>query len=364
MTPFFITGFLRSGTTLLEKYLHNHPQMVVASQPFPFLFKALKETFFRSLGMDVPRYPLGHLCGDAGYGRQAFLDFASTHHFTDAEVKAIFEQMRGYSGQLTPGVFDLPLKGGTLQQVFVQCATQFPALFDAPAAEHVGVKEVFCEEFIPLFLQHRMPVLLILRDPRAVVASIHCGRGGEYANAGLSVLHILRCWRKSVAYAMRFSGEQGFHWMTYERLAQDPAACLQPIARAFGADPFPDAVLSGALLSQDASPWRGNSSFGAPDARNPRFRKLLDADTITFIDTLCQAEMQWLGMEHDAHSAKTVLESYQDLFQPGAPFLSQEDKQTEYHRLAALAAQVIDPAEAENWCIYPSVQRRLHAVLH
>lgn len=364
MTPFFITGFLRSGTTLLEKYFHNHPQMVVASQPFPFLFRASKEAFYRSLGMAVPYYPLGHLCGDAGYGRQAFLDFARTHCFSASEVTTIFEQMRGYSGQLTPGLLDLPIKGGTLQEVFEQCAVQFPTLFNSPTARHVGVKEVFCEEFIPVFLTKHTPVVLILRDPRAVVASIHCGRGGEYANAGLSVLHILRCWRKSVAYAMRFSGKQGFHWITYEALAQDSAACLQPIAKSLGAAPFPEAVLSGALMSQDGSAWRGNSSFTAPDAQNPRFRTLLDADTIAFIDTLCHAEMQWLGMEHDAQSAQTVLDHFRDPFQPGNAPLSKEDKQTEHRRLAAVSAAVITPEDAENWCIFPSVQRQLHAALH
>ncbi|MFH2071358.1 MAG: sulfotransferase, partial [Actinomycetota bacterium] len=30
-----ITGAYRSGTTLLEKLLHNHPDLSVAMQPFP-----------------------------------------------------------------------------------------------------------------------------------------------------------------------------------------------------------------------------------------------------------------------------------------------------------------------------------------
>lgn len=51
--------------------------------------------------------------------------------------------MRGYGGQLTHGLLDLLIKGGTLQEVFEQSAVQFPTLFNTQTARYVGVKEVF-----------------------------------------------------------------------------------------------------------------------------------------------------------------------------------------------------------------------------
>ncbi|EDZ41146.1 conserved hypothetical protein [Rhodobacteraceae bacterium HTCC2083] len=363
MTPFFITGFLRSGTTLLEKYFHNHPQMVAASQPFPFLYQAVKEDFYTHLDISIPRYPLGHLCGEQDYSRQAFLDFATSHHLSDAKVSAVFERMHEYSGQLTPAALDLPTQGGTLTEIIQRSALHFPGVFQKPAVQYAGSKEVFCEEYIPVFLKQGMPVVLIIRDPRAVVASIHGGRGSTYANAGLSVLHILRCWRKSVAYVMRFSNASGFHWMTYEALAHDPASCLQPIAKALGLSSFPDAVLSGALISQDGSTWHGNSSFERPDAENPKYQTMLDSDVIAFIDTLCHAEMEWLGMGHSALSTKTVLDAFRDPFQPGGLALSKDDKEAECRRLNVLSAKSVSLEEAESWCLYPSVQKQLRVTL-
>lgn len=359
MTPFFITGFLRSGTTLLEKYLHNHPQMAVASQPFPFLFYAVKEAFYRHKGLDVPRYPLGHLFLEKGYTRAEFLAFAQTYRLNATEVQGVMEKMRGYSGQLTPQVLDMPVQEGTCAEVFAAYAARFPALFAKPDALFAGSKEVFCEEFIPLFLSQHMPVVLILRDPRAVVASIHGGRGGDYANAGLSVLHILRAWRKSVAYAMRFAGEAGFHFMTYEALAQNPAAMLQPLAQSLGLEPFPDAVLGGKLFTQAGTPWRGNSSFTRPSGAAPRYREVLDAQTLAFIEAVCAPEMAWLGMSYEPCHAAEAVAAFRDVFQPSSPALTPAEQQQETTRLAMVSAQHPAPEHGEEWFIFAQNLRAL-----
>jgi Sulfotransferase family len=46
----FVTGMQRSGTTLLEKLLHAHPELSVLSQPFPLLFVEVKRAFLESIG--------------------------------------------------------------------------------------------------------------------------------------------------------------------------------------------------------------------------------------------------------------------------------------------------------------------------
>ena len=57
----FITGMARSGTTLLEKMLANHPQLSMISQPFPRLFVHAKRQFVESLGQTQPLHALEHL---------------------------------------------------------------------------------------------------------------------------------------------------------------------------------------------------------------------------------------------------------------------------------------------------------------
>lgn len=362
MTPLFTTGFLRSGTTLLEKYLHNHPQMVVASQPLPFVFTHAKREFYASLGHEPPAYPLGHLQGEGGYRREDFLAFLMQHRFSSAALQPQLEAMRGYSGQLTPAVLDMPVPSGSFFEVYSAYASRYPALFGKPHARYSGSKEVFCEEFIPLFLAQDCPVVLILRDPRAVVASIHGGRGGEYANAGLSVLYILRCWRKSVAYALRYAEHPCFHAIHYEALAQSPAAVLQPLAQALGLSPFPDTVVAGTLLSQDGTAWRGNSSFSRPDSGAPRYLQVLDAGTIAFIDTLCAAEMHVLGMSHSPQETAAVLEHFREPFLSGRPALSEQDKQDELQRAAMLAHPMSSDEQAvsEAQFIFAPVRQMLY----
>lgn len=363
MTPFFITGFLRSGTTLLEKYLHNHPQAVVASQPFPYLFYTVKDAFYRRLGVDVPRYPLGNLFGERLYLREQFADFLVQYRMSSAEVQSVMERMRGYSGQMTPALLDEPAPGGKFIDVFREYSARYPQLLAKPGVRCAGSKEVFCEEFIPYFLREGVPVALIIRDPRAVVASIHGGRGANYANAGLSVLHILRSWRKSVAFAIHHAGHPQFHWMRHEQLSLSPGDTLAPLARALGLARFPDAVLQGELVSQDGSRWQGNSSFGAPEAGVPRYRQYLDAQTIAFIDTVCGPEMAWLGIAGELPATAQAIDAFRDPFQPGCPALAEQDRQAELARLDMIAnghAGNSGAAEAESWFVFSSVRPALH----
>ena len=56
----FITGFLRSGTTLLEKLVHALPGACIGPQPFPFLYYDTKRAFLRARGCDaIQGYLLG-----------------------------------------------------------------------------------------------------------------------------------------------------------------------------------------------------------------------------------------------------------------------------------------------------------------
>ena len=56
----FITGLYRSGTTLLEKLIHNHPKCFVASQPSPELYFKIKEQFLISKDT-FSKFPLNNL---------------------------------------------------------------------------------------------------------------------------------------------------------------------------------------------------------------------------------------------------------------------------------------------------------------
>ncbi|PLX35254.1 MAG: sulfotransferase family protein [Hyphomicrobiales bacterium] len=357
-----ITGFLRSGTSLLEKYLHNHPQLVIASQPFPFLYYRLKEAFYAELGRKAPRYPLGHLFGERLYRRAQFLDFVTRFQMTSEQVDEVMRSMKGYSGQLTPELIEVARPSGTLVDIFRGFASHYPNLLHKTEAQFGGSKEVFCEEYIPYFLDMEVPCVLIIRDPRAVVASIHCGKGESYANASLTVLYILRGWRKSVAYAIQHAEHPRFHWIGFEQLTTSPISALQALVKDIGLTPFPEEVFDKPLRAQDGSEWQGNSSFGRPESNGPRYRQFLDAETIAFIEAVCGPEMDWLGLSRQAQLPAGTIETFSDPFQPGRPALSEEDRKMELERLELIAHAgelSSDEAEREAWFIFPSVETEL-----
>ncbi|MBM3618244.1 MAG: sulfotransferase [Alphaproteobacteria bacterium] len=352
--PFFITGFLRSGTTLLEKLLHNHPQIAVASQPFPYLFLRTKQDFFHEMQLPVPRYPLGDLFLENRYTRGDFLRFMQSYTLSEAVCREELDRMRGYSGQMTPELLDMLAERGHLAQVFRSYASTFPELLRKPSTHFSGSKEVFCEEFIPYFLSEGIPTLLIIRDPRAVVNSIHSGRGSTYANSGLTVLQILRAWRKSVAYAMRFEGSPNFHLIRHEQLAENPQTALRKVFADWNLPPLPDSVMTGEIRAQDGSLWRGNSSFSSPKTATPRYLEMLDRQTLEFIETVCAPEMRWLEMDfHTDASHKDRLEiisGFRDMFQKDAPALETSDAESERRRLRMCDEN--DVKNAEKWFIF------------
>src|SRR5687767_15311816 len=96
----FVTGMPRSGTTLAEKLLSQHPAISLLSQPFPFLFLNAKRAFLTTIDRGGDPYPLGDLFAET----YAVGDF--TRHLLDRQidahtVNAVFAAMAGYSGQYT-----------------------------------------------------------------------------------------------------------------------------------------------------------------------------------------------------------------------------------------------------------------------
>ncbi len=100
----FITGFLRSGTTLVEKLVHALPGACIGPQPFPFLYHDTKRAFLRARGLEDERYPLGHLFGENRYRPEDFEAFLAHHRLTREAVAESFARMQHYSGWQLPAI--------------------------------------------------------------------------------------------------------------------------------------------------------------------------------------------------------------------------------------------------------------------
>jgi hypothetical protein len=325
----FVTGMQRSGTTLLEKLLGTQPGVSLMSQPFPLLFSALKAAFLRTIG-GGDRYPLGHLFLETRYAPDAFAAFLRRDFSrTGIDLAAVFEEMRSYSGQYTrfeKAQVDHALTSiGTGRDSLAVLEGLYRHLAPTAGAALRGGKETTCEEFLPAMVRAGWRCVLIVRDPRDVVASLNHGAGSDFGGRIKPTLFNVRHWRKSVAFALELEGAPGFAWLRYEDLVRDPLAAMGRIADAVGQAPVDEGALREPFHANGGGGWSGNSSHqsldGISQAPVGTYRRVLEPAVARFIEASCLPEMRLLeyAVEVDREAAPGVIGSFQE------PYATRED---------------------------------------
>jgi hypothetical protein len=188
---------------------------------------------------------------------------------------------------LAPGNF-----ANTLDQLYRQLAR-------VKSTRWVGGKDNLCEEFLPHLLENGAFCVVVLRDPRDMLASLNHGRGEEFGGKLKPTLFNLRHWRKSVAFALHLRNHPRFVAVRYEDLVGDPVARLNEIARrldipAFSADMFADGI-----KDQDGTPWGGNSSYAESRRLDSSsvgaYRQVLPQEVVAFTEAVCYPELAALN---------------------------------------------------------------------
>jgi len=306
MQTILVTGMQRSGTTLLDKILGNHPRISLLSQPFPLLFIEVKRRFLHLLGEQNTRYPLGNLFLESRYGE------ADLHRFLDGlalaapDVRAVLAEGAGFSGQYTrflPERLEAALarlEPGDLAGVLAQL---YRSLAHRSEAGWVGGKETLWEELLPFLLDRGSAGVVILRDPRDVIASLNYGHGPEQAGRLKPTLFNVRNWRKSVAFALHLQDRPRFLWLRYEDLVARPSEALGRITDLLGVEPFGEELFADGIRDQDGRLWTGNSSHGALRGIDPlalsRQRGSLPSEIRRYVEATCWPELRCLDYPAD-----------------------------------------------------------------
>lgn len=365
----FVTGMQRSGTTLLDKLLAGHPEVSLLSQPFPFLFLHAKRQLLRQLGGPEDPYPLGSLFRETRYRPEDLVPFLARLRLDRATLRELFEAMQGWSGQgerFDPGQVAAALDRLAPGDFHATVAQLYRALAHRPAARWCGGKEILCEEFLPYLLDRGCRCLLILRDPRDVVASLNSGRGEDFGGRRKPTLFNLRNWRKSVAFGLALAGRPGFLALRYEDLVAAPLAELDRIAALLGISPFDESWFAAGLRDQAGQPWSGNSSHlafqGIGRDSVGAYARLLPPDVIAFVEAACQPEMRRLGyaVGLPAEEAPAVLCGFVDPYAGERPELAACDsaasREDEVRRLRLLA----EPAgDLRPWFLFDAAYEAL-----
>jgi sulfotransferase family protein len=312
----------RSGTTLLDKLLCNHLQLSVLSQPAPLLFTEIKRSFLDRFERRHDAFPLNDLFLEDDYTVDQFNDYLNDYRLGSGSLSKLFKARQ--RGQYTE--FDQ----SRLESFFdrldsVDLAGFLAALYSnfthRAGADAFGGKETLCEEYLPYFLARGFKCILILRDPRDVLASLNYGRGSEYGGTAKATLFNLRNWRKSVAFALHLTANSNFLWLRYEDLVAAPLASLNRVAALLKVKPFLGHPFAGGIKNQEGEVWRGNSSHfdqdGISAASIGVYQRLLPRGVIRYAEAVCYPELRALGypVSCELNEVPDIITSFSEPFE-------------------------------------------------
>ena len=279
----FITGFPRSGTTLVERILGNQSNVYIAHQLFPTLFLNIKKFYLKNSGISRS-YPF--LPKPSEEEQEGFLGFLNNTEFTSDQIKAWMMEGLDYVAmgekQLLSG---LPEIEGKLIDIIGKL------LLELASSENVllGFKDVMMDEFIPYFKSKGVKVISVIRDPRAMIYSlINSEEMGDYR----PTLFNLQVWKRGLLMA----NSSNSYVIKYEKLIQEFEFEIRRLGefldKELDLDVFP-------LKKNDQQVWSNNTSFnqskGLSKASLSSYETGLSKDAIAYIESVCFNEMIDLG---------------------------------------------------------------------
>lgn len=303
----FITGMLRSGTTLFDKLLNRHPLLNVVSQPFFSLYSITKAAYndafgFRGLPL-TPKFMERH-----NPNTPSFDQWLRSSYIQDGLLRAIEEGSTTAKGQGTPLLRGraLRLHPGSFFSIWKQLHAHVLDSYGAPGrGGYMGSKEVLCEEFVPYLADHGSKCFIIVRDPRAVVASLNSGEYQRRVGDTYPILLNVRNWRKSVAYALWAKKQRNILCVRYEDVVCDCGSVLDRVASHLGISDFSTDWYVDGIEDQDGTKWKGNSSFSEMEfidsASMDKWRNILDPGIIRLIESCTYPELLALGYIPDSN---------------------------------------------------------------
>lgn len=298
----FITGSYRSGTTLIEKLLHNHKNITIASQPMPLLYIYLKREFNRTKNI-TSRYPLNHLFLNDVYDKEEFYQFLDEYLISDKLLEEIFDDLKNYIGLWTPEILEYQYKfeQGSFKNILKQLHLLIKLIFPKEKQIYMGSKEILCEEYIPYLLDNGTKIILSIRDPRDMITSLNFRERDNQTGQRRPILYSIRTWRKSVAYAIAYKNYPNFFAYRYEDLVNNSLDLLKNITNFLDLHEIDKDIFNNGIYDQTGKTWLGNSSFndkkGISSNSIGKYKNILPKEVISYIESCCYPEMKYLKYE-------------------------------------------------------------------
>ncbi|EAR22745.1 sulfotransferase family protein [Nitrococcus mobilis] len=211
-SPIFIVGMPHSGTTLLQASLAAHPQIAIAPQT-------------RFLSYWVPHHPTAEPQDERDFER-FWTEFVDSSQFQNLGLDA-------------DTLYDRLLARGvpTFKTVFSTLLRAHAWRCGKPQwGEQTSSHRCYIGQLLDWYPSAR--IIYMLRDPRAIVASL---LDAPWTNAAPE-FHAAH-WRDSIQALLRWGCDERLYRVHYEALLIDPEAVLRKVC-AFLGEPFDPAVLA------------------------------------------------------------------------------------------------------------------------
>ncbi|QLA17057.1 sulfotransferase family protein [Desulfolutivibrio sulfoxidireducens] len=311
MKTLFVTGMFRSGTTLMSRMLHAHPDIGLASDGlFPF-FKHLRSAVARRAGV-ASDSPFHAPLADYYFGEQkevldAILAADLDPPLAPEERRLLLDRVATwctghpqYAPLLEPHVRDCP--GESFAVLLQGLLEVVHAVYGRGTATITAFKEVWTTEFIWALARSfpEMRFLCVVRDPRSVFAS------KMHRQALYPPLFLARQWRKLAALSLLAARDPALGprvcVVRFEDLVLSPRDTTRQVCR------FLDIAWNASMIRPESfvdgygDPWRQNTAYGAggtgfdPGAATSWEQALTGRET-AFVEGLCWPEAGLFGYE-------------------------------------------------------------------
>jgi Sulfotransferase family len=309
--PFFlISGMFHSGTTLLARVLHAHPELAVASDPYSPLFKAFRNQVVCATEPGQA-FDQNSPFGDYYFSPREQLFYDSIKNasldrpFSVIKLFTLQEQIRQVSEKNSPKIHPYldTLKGNNYTELLDSGVNILREAYGDAHSKMIGFKEVLTNEFIPHVLAEfsESKAIIVQRDPRAIAATTN-SNSEKYP-----WIFLARQWRKMSSIAWSLTQKEYEHHdrvmlVKYESLIRRPKEIIEQICEFLNV-PFDEKLLDPAqFVDGSGNPWTQNPSYVRgvkafdPDSIG-RWREKLSVRHCEFMERICWPEMSLFQYE-------------------------------------------------------------------
>lgn len=311
----FVSGMFRSGTTLLARMLNAHPSICLASDPFAPLFKCFRNQI--AIEFIGPSFDQDSPLDDYYFQKDKKILFEQIHNtpldiplkdYTIEQIRnKVINHCRPYSPKIIPYMNELT--GDTYAEILNSGICLVEKVYGKSVNSIIGIKEVWTNEFVQHFLDSfvNSKSILIVRDPRAVVASNYATSVNRYP-----ILFLCRQWRKLAELSLYFSNRyEDVFLLKFEDLIVNPNMVSKRICKFLNIEFHQNLVEPRTFKDGKNQSWKQNSSYNDGKDGGKEFNKnvlekwteVLDTSMIKFIEAMCSDYMKKLGYKNKFDSS-------------------------------------------------------------